>query len=431
MNSASSSLLVRGGIIALAMVSIILIGLHTLASIDALDWNNWAFFEWLINYQSGFIRRGLAGELIHRLGFGYEIYWINCLVFLLGSALVVLLAAVALRIGTTDVKAALLYALAPTGYFWMALSNQFYYRKEVLFYLAILGSALLYLTWRRNPRHSTAWGILGLIGVSSLILPFIHEAYPFFCLLYFFLLARAVVSHYLSEGATRWILRAFVAQNLLLFVALSWFKGSVEQSTLIWSSLSPAAQGLADPNGLHGGISAIGWSVFKEVALAVITLASGMGMYNLFALLMVYLIVGYLFAAVSGKAPAEAYRDRGFNTTFVAVVSSFLPLFAMGGDWGRWVVGIFIVSSTMVVGGLFVEIRRLPAFFERFTSPRALGTLFFLALFGLSLITRVPECCISGSGDSYYHNRFVSAIQKRLSGEVEQAPQLSGQPGNP
>jgi len=259
-----------------------------------------------------------------------------------------------------------------------------------------------------------------LIVISSLLLPFIHEAFLFFCLLYFFQLAKVVVGRYTSESVTRWVLRGFVTMNLLLFTALSVFKGTAEQSAIIWSSLSPAAQGVAVPDGLNGGISAIGWSVFKELALSLITILSGMGTYYLFALLMVYLIVGYLFATISGEESVGAYRDRRLNMTFAAVCLSFLPLFAMGGDWGRWVVGIFIVSSTMVVCELFVEADRSLATFNRVVSRRALGAFFFLALLAVSAMTRVPECCISGTGDAYYQNRFVSAFVESVKGASAQ-----------
>ena len=419
MNNRSVNSISRVFIIALAVVSIALITFHTVLSMGKLDWNNWAFFEWLINYQSGFVRRGLVGELIHELAYGNEIYWLNALVFLTGVSLVVLLAVFSLRIGRVDSRAAILYSVAPSGFFWMAMSNQFYYRKEALFYLVIVGSGLLYLAWRENKSRHAAMGILGLIAGSSLLLPFIHEAFVFFCLLYFSMLMNKVVGHYVSKPMTRWILGLFVVLNIGLFVMLSLYKGGVEQSQAIWASLSPAARAFAVPDGLYGGISAIGWSIGKELALSLITVLSGMGSYYLFALLIVYLIVGYLFAAISGQGLGKACRDRRFNGTFVVVFLSFLPLFAMGGDWGRWVVGIFIVSSTMMACGILVETEHMPSVLARLVSRPSLGFVLFVSLFTLSLVTRIPECCIGGPGDSYYHNRLVAQFVSSLRGNPE------------
>ncbi|MEJ2566391.1 MAG: hypothetical protein P8164_11805 [Gammaproteobacteria bacterium] len=413
--------LVRGGIIALATTSILLIGLHTLASIAALDWNSWAFFDWLVNYKAGFVRRGLVGALIHRYGYGHEVVWVNCLVFVLGASIVALLATLALRISNFHPKAALLYTISPAGFFWMALSNQYYYRKEMLFYLSLLTIAHLYLYWKQTENRKIAGMVLALIAISFLILPLVHEAFLFFCLLYFYLITASIVGFYAPGKTTRSILRLLVIANLVIFAMLSWFKGNAEQSSIIWASLSSSAQAVADRDGISGGISAIGWSIFKGFSLSVRAILSGMGTYYLFALAVIYLVVGYIFSALSGLALVQAYRNQRLNITFAAVCLSFLPLFALGWDWGRWIVGIYIVSSTMVISGVFVEVDSYIAIVDRIVSERVLTIFFFLMLFAICLLTKIPECCIDGPGDSFYKNRFVSSIVHNLKDASKQS----------
>jgi len=51
-----------------------------------LRWNSWAFYEWLINYEGGFVRRGLVGTIIIKLFYGNEVFAVNILVFFIATS---------------------------------------------------------------------------------------------------------------------------------------------------------------------------------------------------------------------------------------------------------------------------------------------------------------------------------------------------------
>src|SRR5205085_9892783 len=60
---APAALIVFTGAVCLG--ALLLVAAHTVLSpANSLQWSSWAYSEWLISYEAGFVRRGLAGTLI-------------------------------------------------------------------------------------------------------------------------------------------------------------------------------------------------------------------------------------------------------------------------------------------------------------------------------------------------------------------------------
>ena len=51
----------------LVIASIMLVWVATMSDPAHLKWSTWAYSEWRISYDAGFIRRGLGGWVIDRL----------------------------------------------------------------------------------------------------------------------------------------------------------------------------------------------------------------------------------------------------------------------------------------------------------------------------------------------------------------------------
>jgi hypothetical protein len=395
-----------------AAASIALIALQTLSQPDDLTWNRWAFYEWLINYESGFVRRGAVGELIQRWFHGAETEALNHLVFGLGTAFIALSTMQVLRPENLSVGA-VLYMLSPAGFLWLAVANQYYYRKEMLFYVAILAVAALY---RKRTEGGSA-GIDRLIVASvlgcALLLPFVHEACVFFCGLFFTLVLRNVLADHLPPRQVRHALIAFVALNLGLFAVLGAFKSPLADSLTIWRSLSPHARSFAGGE-VSGAVMALGWSAFYAALMPVKILLSGLATFYLFALLLLYVISAYIYAELAGGRLREALRDRVFRLNFALVSVTFLPLFLIGEDWGRWIFGIFTVFMAMLYSRLLVPIdaqwvARWQARLRLSSLKSQRGRLLFAGLLLLALTTRLPECCLSGSGGAFVRNLAIKA----------------------
>jgi hypothetical protein len=408
--------------VAAAAIATLSIWMNTIRDPWKLNWNSWAFYEWLINYHAGFVRRGLVGQLIVSKFYGREIWATNYLAFVLGTLYVVCSAVYAITINRLD-KRALLYVFAPTGFVLIALANEYYYRKEIIFYIAIFAVSALYAVWRKNKRPILAAGIFVMVIFSSLVFPFVHEAFIFFSTLIFALIIRKISMDWAGPKRSRWIVLSLISLNLAMFIFMSIFKGGSAQCDAIWSSLSPSARSLSPTGNVAGGISAISWSLDAALQLPYRTLLSGLGTYYIFPLALTYLIAGWIHSDSIGEKPPKIYSNSMFLANYFVVCATFAPLFVLGWDWGRWVLGIFIIFTTMVRMDLLLPLNCKVDF--NTVQGRALKYVLFAALLFLFLLTRVPECCLVGSGDSLLTNplkkSLVVHVRKLITGK---APRL-------
>ena len=388
----------------------IVIWRNTLQTPYSLNWNGWAYYEWLINYEGGFVRRGLVGSFINEFYYGKEVVAVNTLVFI-SAFLFTLLATLLVASNLMVPRSALLFVFCPVGLYWAAIGNEYYYRKEIFFYIVMLSVCLIFQRWQRCGNRYLAQLLVGLIFLSSIFLPLVHEAFIFYSLLLFALiLFKIYQSTSMSERKVVLLYSLFCS---LLFAILSYFKGDVGVSQSIWLSLSDSARDLSGSLEPAGGISAIGWSLAKGLNLSVVALLSGLASYYLFPIFLIYLFIGYMVSETRELRLPEAYFSKELFLPYCLVIISFIPLFVLGWDWGRWVMGIWYVS-------LCIFLLRLDAQIIQFLSnevssvKKLAGILAFPTLLFLGIVTRVPECCISGSGSSFLYNPALEPIKDFL-----------------
>lgn len=170
--------------------------------------NYWQFTEWLINYEGGFVRRGLLGEML---------YWF-CSHTGIGPRYIISFASLAIYLS-------LFYfffkKFRDRGLCWWFLAAPFMFgcvdsviRKDFLLIWLFVSTLILLknenpVTWRRL----TA-GLLMIIGL------FLHEAYLFF--------GVPVVLLLLADGKHRWIFAIVIVSVISTFILMSINKGSHE-----------------------------------------------------------------------------------------------------------------------------------------------------------------------------------------------------------
>lgn len=392
------------------LFSTILIWNNTLHTASNLNWNTWAFYEWLINYQGGFVRRGLIGWIINAFYYDEELIALNALVFFT-ALLFILLATLFVAKNVNAVRSALLFIFCPVGLYWMAASNEFYFRKEIFFYIFILIACLIFQKWQITGNRFLSFILTGFIFVASVFLPLIHEAFIFYGWLIF---ALMLFQLHKSDGkSSRRIVMAYSVLCLFIFAVLSYYKGDLDTSEAIWLSLSYSARDLTANPEHAGGISAIGWSLKQGLFLPIVALQTGLASYYFFSIVLVYLFLGYIVSEHRGLSLKQTYLSNWMLLPFGVVTASFLPLFVLGYDWGRWVMGIWYVS-------LFIFLLQLDKQIIQFFTNKVkiLQKVFYLfsfpILLGFGLFTRVPECCFSGSGTSLLFNPAFAPVKNFL-----------------
>ncbi len=397
-------------LIGVSIFSSVLIWERTISDPAHLNWNSWAYYEWLVNYEGGFVRRGFVGSLISTFFYEHELSAINILV---GSNAIIFIGLVTIfaLINIKTLRSTLLFSFCPAGLYWMAVGNEYFYRKEVFFYIAIFCCGLGYQYWKETKNKFVPPALTLFIFIASISLPLIHESFIFFCGLFFSLLLFSLYDH--NTVAQRRIVVSYVALLIGTFLLMTTHKGDGNASSIIWQSLSDSAKSISESRDPSGGIVAIGWTLLEGLRLSAIAVLSGVASYYLFAIALVYLVLGFLIAEIRSVSAKIFYLSRDFIAPFILVTITFLPLFIAGWDWGRWVMGIWYVALCIFILELDKPLRTLFIYLWQPYIKKIVPSFFFLLLC-VVVLTRIPECCFSGSGDSLLSNPTAVSIRAKI-----------------
>ncbi|WP_118178988.1 hypothetical protein [Paraburkholderia phosphatilytica] len=442
-------------VVLLVGLSVSLVWTVTLSHPAHLNWSPWAYSEWLINYDGGFIRRGMGGELIDMLVPSDHVAAVNLLVFANYAALSALLLWAWRKTPTRSAAAMALAVLVPGGLFQMAVGNAFFFRKEIVFHIALGVDCLLYsltfaaaTTQRRN-----AWAgvLIAFFAAQSVFLPLVHEAYLFISYPAAWLIANRVARLCPERPMYRRIVDATIGLEVVLFSLCAMFKGNADVVNHMWHAMS-AADRLLISQGTDalpsGGISAIGWSTMLNLSGVFqmffagefwIWGLAGAGIAGVLVLVTAWSVARTGANAATAEGAEQIAHDAGLfgahlrQLGFLFLASS--PMYLLGIDWGRWLSSMTI--SYLLI--LFVDaraslsppdlLRVLPravrariAKWLEFSPQRASRALFgavtrrritclVLALF-FCLTFRSPECCMKVGSPFYRLKPMVMEVLK-------------------
>jgi hypothetical protein len=297
---------------------------------DAAITGRWSAFDWLSNYQGGFVRRGFLGEAILGLADITGIAPTN-LVFagMLGAYAAQALLLVGLFRGIPDASPALLVIFAPFMLGFEVLTTSAIGRKDVIFLVVL--SAVAFLHAR------------GKAGASSLapeialaILPFLVLTHEAFFLFSPYLLVFGLIDS--RSRAHRLRLAALWSLSLVAFIAAILNHGSAHAVAGICGALSRRIDipGFG-PSCTDGGAIALlkasaaqGWEHFRQTY--------GDPTQNSATPAILLIVAGFLPLA-GFVSQLRANRPRVFVAAVVgagAALAMSLPLFLVADDWGRW-----------------------------------------------------------------------------------------------
>lgn len=341
--------------------------------------NGFGFTEFLINYQSGFVRRGLLGELL---------YWFTSITSINVAIPIYVLCFSSL----TFVFIYLLKKFANKGYCWWILFSPFIcgyvddiVRKDFLCYSILIITLLII-----NSHQIKLYLKLFATCFLTLICLLMHEAYIFwgtpivvFCL-------------WMITHKQRWIPIMCAVSFIATFLLLSYFKGSKEIGMAIvdsWNNLDPSLNlRFIEQN----SIGALGWNLIDTIKKH--------GVYNftnfgLFIKPLIYCIVYYFvnnFLLLFSKKESYTKQDRNNISALYLIVSlTMSPLFvALSCDYGRLyqyltlssLLPILIfkrdVISSCIPTSLLLKVNTLNNTIDKFLKPSKtslLLILFFIA----------------------------------------------------
>ena len=312
-------------------------------SISDLTYVNCGVSDWLINYQAGFVRRGLPGQVLYMI---YQAHPFNVPQAVLAIVAVssVLLVALMVRI---FIKKGWSAAILPLGccFFFIFLSTS--QRKDSLL---LLLTYCIFVTYKRY-LHSRGLGTWLIFFALSTIMLLSHEASFFFCFPILAVYAyRYNVSHSDATTIADTSMKARLTKTLMpmapvavVMGAVCLCKGNMPTAVAIWHSWSDAFAQF--PDGIHDyaytmanigdNVEALSWKLLSAARLHLTV--------NLFG------VLAHLNTVRIGKYKMANDTTREISNTLLLQLVFMLPMFTiLSCDYGR-TIPYWVLSTLMAV----------------------------------------------------------------------------------
>lgn len=308
-------------VITLLLAGAFMVKLVRACGVDRIltDFNGFGYTEMLINYEGGFVRRGLFGQLL----------WEVCAATGLSPFSIVITVCTA---SFMAVAAFFVRRFRREGFStWFLLSPlcyscvEFIIRKDYLCYLLVLAIfGLLGGKSRTAPRFAlvTALSLLGL---------FLHEAFLFFGV-------PLAALFMLSDKRLRRTGVAFVLLTLAAFCTLCLYKGSGQTAYAIiesWNTLLPARQHLVFME--DNSIGALTWDTLETMKFHLRTNFHGYDSFRYlglflqpaFALCAYYFAINFPFVVNCRNTSDTAGRQTRLSLLLICSAVCLLPMFTV------------------------------------------------------------------------------------------------------
>jgi hypothetical protein len=296
---------------------------------SALSWghDSWQIGDWLINYEGGFVRRGLAGSLIRFLSDFSHIqanYW----VIGISTASFLLLSAWFLLCARGTFSKALVLSCIVLGF---PAYQDCIIRKDSLGLLLFL--CCLRVDSSQLPRPM-ALGLINLLAAAAILT---HETFAFYALPALVFFARSGGE---APSLTKFFRRALALSPAgAVFLLTVWNHGTPETARAVnaswiplWRTINPA---VVNPEVPAAAIDALGWTTAQGLALTAGLL--NVGIYQPAAWAMVFALSFLLLVLFSGAGADDPDKARIRTAAILLLQWIFIsPLFLLGVDYGRW-----------------------------------------------------------------------------------------------
>lgn len=299
------------------------------------DYQTFAVSDWFINYEAGFVRRGLLGQLLYE---AYQVSAFNVRVFILSLPFVfspLLLALLLWVFRQEHWPPTVLFTSCCLGATFLTSDV----RRDYLVLIMVFFIFLLATRWLHR-RHWPSLCVFMLLSVT-LLLTYEPAAFIAFPLLFVVLFKRQV------------FLPVFPIALVGLVVFTS--KGDPGMAQAIWQSWEPCLRDYRIPNGHDGiglGVAALGWDMLETFLFHLRLAYIGFSPSLLTVPLIVYMLAGTYYlvvclevpqipfwpatrgsAAMGGQASSSA---RGLSNVLLLQFLFMLPMFTvLSCDWGR------------------------------------------------------------------------------------------------
>lgn len=280
----------------------------------------WCMMEWLTNYEGGFIRRGLLGQLLYE---AVKVTGIDPYIMILSVSLASFFFVGIFMIMQFRRFGIRWWLLAVLAYILMASII----RKDFIIYTLFI--ALLY-TYRS--RKSAAVRIAAMSMTSVLIL-MIYEPAIFMCL---GLMVLVVIRDKQLPMWGRWVYPAVICATMLVLLKSTGEPGIGQRIFSSWVEVSPDIQAIP-----RHVMTSLDWSVGDSLDYNLSILMPEFHILSLLKyvfliILTPYIYISYMYVDRYTPTSRFPYRPNVFTTVYLFFMLCMLPLWAgLSCDYGR------------------------------------------------------------------------------------------------
>ena len=358
------------------------------------------YSDWLINYQGGFVRRGLIGEFLYQIHSILSIR-LDILIFLTVSLLYIFF----YKNFLTIIKTLkyhflnLLIVFSPLSFFWPVMEEKASGRKDVLYLFLLTITAL-------QIKKINFYKQKYLIILFSAIIVFSHTGFlfllPFFLLVLIFSNKNKKFKIVLKE-----MLIIIFSWLLFLIILINNTIVGQEQIELICNSVTKFVR--KDCTTI-GYISTLSWSL--ELNLELKKSLWMREYYNLF--FSIAFLVSFLpLLTILYNSKFVNYKKINVVFFYVLFLLSTLPLYYLGVDYGRYLhltyMSSIIVYTIALRNKVIIFLPKKKSLITNINfKPKILVIIIFLYGFTFT----VPHCC--NNNFKFNYKNLVSKINEKL-----------------
>lgn len=418
--------------LAIVEFSIIISSFWMLGDYDVKRFNQWSISEWMINYQGGFVRRGLIGEILHQFKFSGGVIPVLYLI-VLGLYCIYISIFIAnylvSKINSTTVL--ILAILIPGGIFHMAMGVSFYTRKEILFLIHFGILCLLYqMICRSTQNHRSIWIALygTLVIIGGICLTLVHEAYLFMAYpitLFLCLILRSENKDSQLAGIIPFLYALVIP---IIFLICSVNHGDQITSQAIWDSYQLSDRLILAskaPYTSSYATAGIGWGLMQHLSTIYGVFITGTWAYWIFF----WLVNGCVLVSIASRISLERIPSIDYakdddvvikkRIVFVASIAfGFLissSMFFIASDYGRWIACAsnltlllsFSIQESPYLMRLSDRLQNNYIYIFKRLLQIAISPILLFTLLLYEVIFQMPECCLGGSEFLMRYDKFL------------------------
>lgn len=352
-------------------------------------WNQVGFHEgfnvgdWLINYEGGFVRRGLIGEILYLLA---KLTGISPAIYLVGLQGIIFSVyfyfSWKILQGKADLVKYAFLIFSPFLFTFAINSQAGGYRKEIIYFAIISFLSYGYLNFDEKKFAKSFFVLLAFFPLVILTDELGVVILPVLCAIYW----DKVRINKFGIFSTLPIL-LFLNVLVFLFVFAHHQVTSSQVQDIIRSIISVGY----DPKG-SGAIGALGASTeanmkdtFHSIAFA--------HYFMIYPIALLLVSIAYFPLA---KEIRSVFGNRSFSIGFLGSVFLLIPVYVIANDWGRWTY-ILLVEFFFLI--LLSDKETNPEEFHCQWKSLSLGKFFLIVilLFGYSFFWYLPHVLEDGS----------------------------------